>query len=82
MTYLTVAEAAQILKVSEKTIYRRVRDGSLGAAKFGALWRIRQDALPTEIRRHSTPPPRPAAVKGEFGQIARQVTGASKGGGR
>src|SRR6478672_11604396 len=37
---LTIAETADLLQVSEKTIRRRITDRSLIACKVGARWRI------------------------------------------
>ena len=39
--YLTVSEAARMLGVSEKTIRRRVKDGTLASERFGGLLRVR-----------------------------------------
>lgn len=39
-TVFTISETAQILKVCEETIRRRIRDGSLKAAKIGKEYRI------------------------------------------
>lgn len=40
---LTVGEAATILRVSEKTIVRELRKGSLKGSKVGGAWRIRRN---------------------------------------
>lgn len=37
---LTVAEAADYFRVSERTVYNLVRSGELPAIKIGASWRI------------------------------------------
>jgi len=42
---LTVPETAKILKLSQITIYKRCKDGSLPASKIGASWRIRKTEL-------------------------------------
>ena len=70
--YLTVSEAARLLGVSEKTIRRRVKDGTLASERFGGMLRVREDSLPWNIRKPRAP--RPAPARGEFGQIAREVT--------
>ncbi len=36
----TIAEVADILKVTERTVYNYIKIGSLKAAKIGKLWRI------------------------------------------
>lgn len=37
----TISEVAQILKVTERTIYNYLKNGSLIAAKVGKQWRVR-----------------------------------------
>jgi excisionase family DNA binding protein len=37
---LTIAQAAELLQVSHKTIRRRIADGSLVAHRVGIQWRI------------------------------------------
>jgi excisionase family DNA binding protein len=44
-TFLTVAEVAGILRVSDMTIYRLVASGELRALKIGRSYRIPQDGL-------------------------------------
>lgn len=45
--YLTVAETAQRLGVSTRTVYQWIRDGELSAERIGPrLWRVREDKLP------------------------------------
>ncbi len=43
--YLSVNEAAELLKVDTESIYRWVRSGKLPAAKIGGLWRIRKSDI-------------------------------------
>ena len=42
---LTVPETAKILKLSQITIYKRCKDGSLPGVKIGASWRIKKTEL-------------------------------------
>ena len=42
--FYTVQEVAKILKVSEKTVYRLIKDGKLKAVKIGQ-WRIKKEDL-------------------------------------
>jgi len=42
---LSIEEAAEILGLDYKTIYRRVRNGEIPAAKFGRVYRIRESDL-------------------------------------
>jgi excisionase family DNA binding protein len=41
MDALTVTEAARLLRVSERTVYRMLDSGSLEASRVGSQWRIR-----------------------------------------
>lgn len=43
--YLTIDEAARLLKMSKITIYRMARKGQLPAVKFGKVWRISSKKL-------------------------------------
>ena len=38
--YLKVSEVADLLQISQNTIYRAIKSGSLRAAKFGTVWRV------------------------------------------
>ena len=42
---LTTDEAAQLLKVSKKTLLRHARDGDVPGAKVGRVWRFRRSEL-------------------------------------
>lgn len=42
---LTPAEAAKLLKVTERTLYNWLRKGALPALKIGGTWRINASAL-------------------------------------
>lgn len=44
-TYYTVKEVAEILKVSQMTIYRAVNSGKLASVEFGHTIRISESAL-------------------------------------
>ena len=57
-TYYTLAEIAQRLKVSYRTVYRWVQAGELSAYKLGTEWRVAESDLQSflqarKIRRHS-----------------------------
>lgn len=47
---LTPQEAAKILKVDRRTVYKYLRSGELPAAKIGDTWRIRQEDLDKFIK--------------------------------
>lgn len=43
--YLTVAEVADVMRVSRMTVYRLVHGGELPAVRVGRSFRVPQDAL-------------------------------------
>ena len=43
--WLRVEEAAELLKVSTRTIYKLINDGDLPAVRVGNKWRIRRDEV-------------------------------------
>ena len=43
--YLTVAEVADVMRVSKMTVYRLVHAGELPAVRVGRSFRVPQDAL-------------------------------------
>lgn len=43
--YLTVPEVAELLRLSEKTVYRLAQKGELPGFKAGGSWRFRQQDL-------------------------------------
>jgi excisionase family DNA binding protein len=42
---LTLAEAAELLHVSTRTVQRMIRAGNLPALKVGGQWRLRESQL-------------------------------------
>lgn len=54
--YQTVREVADLLKVSEVTVRRWIRDGELRAIDIGKGWRIGSDDLDKFLDRHATQP--------------------------
>jgi excisionase family DNA binding protein len=46
-TFLTVAEVADLLRVSRMTVYRWVHAGELPAVRFGRSFRVPQKAVET-----------------------------------
>ncbi len=48
---LTIKEVAQFLSLSEKTIYRLVKTGTLPALKVGGQWRFEQKILDAWVAR-------------------------------
>lgn len=56
---LTIQEAADRLRISERTAYELARTGELaGAIKVGGSWRVDPDKLNEWIRTHSTELPK------------------------
>lgn len=47
--FLTVAEVAQLLRVSKMTVYRLVHAGELPAVRFGRSFRVPETALTDAI---------------------------------
>ena len=46
----TLQEVADILKVTRRTVYSYVKDGSLKARKIGREWRVTSESLQEFIR--------------------------------
>jgi len=59
---LTLDEAAEVLGVDYKTVYRLVRSGKLVAGKIGRVYRISPDDLKAYFE--STKPQKPVALQG------------------
>ncbi|MFD2757713.1 helix-turn-helix domain-containing protein [Gulosibacter faecalis] len=47
--FLTVAEVAELMRVSKMTIYRMVHAGDLPAVKFGRSYRVPESAVQDAI---------------------------------
>lgn len=45
--FMTPGEAAAALKISSKTLYRRLEDGTIPGIKIGSIWRCRRDRIMT-----------------------------------
>lgn len=52
--YLTIAEVADIMRVSRMTVYRLVKSNALAAVRFGRSYRISQAAVEGYIRQSAT----------------------------
>jgi len=58
--YLTLQEAATLLRIGERTAYTRCRSGQLpGAAKVGGRWRVDRAVLEDWLRRGGDAPSKP-----------------------
>ena len=51
--YLTVAEVAEMMRLSRMTVYRFINRGDLPAVRVGRSFRVPQDALEAYLREHS-----------------------------
>lgn len=51
--YLTVAEVADLMRLSRMTVYRLINRGELPAVRVGRSFRVPQDALDAYLRTHS-----------------------------
>lgn len=50
MRFLTVAEVADIMRVSKMTVYRLVHSGELPAVRFGRSYRVPESAVTTALQ--------------------------------
>lgn len=50
ITFLTVTEVADLMRVSTMTVYRMVHSGELPAVRFGRSFRIPETAVHAMIR--------------------------------
>jgi len=50
--FLTVAEVAEMMRVSKMTVYRMVHAGELPAIRFGRSFRVPESAVADAIRHH------------------------------
>lgn len=61
--YLTVSQVAELLQLSEKTVYRLVQRGKLPGFKAGGSWRFRRQDInawaTVQIQRKGTEPRQP-----------------------
>lgn len=55
MRFLTVAEVADLMRVSSMTVYRLVRSGELPAVRFGRSYRIPESAVQAAVALPSRP---------------------------
>ncbi|WP_298866561.1 helix-turn-helix domain-containing protein [Microbacterium sp.] len=49
--FLTVAEVAELMRVSKMTVYRLVHAGDLPAIRFGRSYRVPESAVVEALRR-------------------------------
>ncbi|NYE95549.1 excisionase family DNA binding protein [Psychromicrobium silvestre] len=48
--FLTVAEVADVMRVSKMTVYRMIRSGELPAVQFGRSYRVPENAVNEHLR--------------------------------
>jgi excisionase family DNA binding protein len=56
LRFLTVAEVAELMRVSSMTVYRMVRSGELPAVRFGHSYRIPETAVAAAVELPSALP--------------------------
>ncbi|MGP6170698.1 helix-turn-helix domain-containing protein [Microbacterium sp. A196] len=49
--FLTVAEVAELMRVSKMTVYRMVHSGDLPAIRFGRSYRVPESAVTAALQR-------------------------------
>lgn len=49
--FLTVAEVAEVMRVSKMTVYRLVHAGELPAVRFGRSYRVPESAVVDAVQR-------------------------------
>lgn len=54
--FLTVAEVADMMRVSRMTVYRLVHAGDLPAIRFGRSFRVPDAAVRSAMQNHVAPP--------------------------
>jgi excisionase family DNA binding protein len=54
--FLTVAEVADVMRVSRMTVYRLVHSGDLPAIRFGRSFRVPDSAVRLAMQNHVAPP--------------------------
>lgn len=52
--FLTVAEVAELMRVSTMTVYRLIKAGDLASVRVGRSYRIREDDVDAYIARRYT----------------------------
>lgn len=52
--FLTVAEVAELLRVSTMTVYRLIKSGELPAARIGKSYRVREDDIDAYLEERFT----------------------------
>lgn len=50
--FLTVQEVAEMLRLSDLTIYKYIKEGSLPAVEFGGHYRVSPNSLDEFIKTH------------------------------
>lgn len=48
--FMTVAEVAEVMRVSKMTVYRLVHSGELPAVRFGRSYRVPENAVEEYLR--------------------------------
>ena len=51
---LTVSEVADLLRVSKMTVYRLIKEGSIGSLRVGRSYRLREDDVDDYLSKRYT----------------------------
>lgn len=63
--FLTIPECAELLRLSERSVYGMARNGELpGAVKVGGKWRVERATLMASLRARATPDQAATATEG------------------
>lgn len=72
---LTVAEAAEVLRIHPDTLREHLRAGRIRGIKVGAHWRVPEDV--GEVPPREPTVPRRREPRGELAKIAREIQDAA-----
>lgn len=72
---LTVAEAAEVLRIHPDTLRDHLRAGRVRGIKVGAQWRVPEDV--TEVPPLEPLPPRRREPRGRYARIVREIEDAA-----
>ncbi len=73
---MTVREVAQMMRVSNMTVYRMIKGGELGAVRIGKNYRIRKNDVLAYLMRRSVRIGEPAVGNFGTGSAASAVASA------
>src|SRR2546425_6942700 len=78
-TLMTVKDVATYLAVTERTVYRLVKDHKLPAYKVGGQWRFKTDLIEAGVQKDGAPQALPEAAAGEEAHTQKPPSAREKG---